>query len=199
MRCPALFLLANAVLSGCICDSPEDGAVVLQYSRLFEAGRRAEYEGNIRIAEDTYRWLIRCDSCCGEYGLAMLQLRREPDSQDAVKHLIACAKRSSYTSLFMDSVMDSAFSAAAMAKLSDIARSRHERPDVAAALRCMMSNLVTPQVRAWSENLKANADSAAIYRDVISAVETCGRGREREKELKWSEICEVFLMKGVTE
>ena len=201
MRCPALFLLAAAMSSGCICDSPEDGAVVLQYRRLFEAGRRAEYDGNIKIAEDTYGWLIGRDSSYGEYGLAMLQLRREPDSQEAARHLLACAKRSICASKWFMSpaIMDSAFSAAAMAKLADIAISNHERPDVATSLRCMMFNLVTPQVRAWAEELKADAESAAIYKDIISVVESNSQSHEHAELLKWSEISEVFLKNGVTE
>ena len=122
MKCPALFLLAVVALSGCISDSPEDGAVVLPYSKLFEAGRRAESKGNIKIAEDTYGWLIGRDNRYGEYGFGMLKLSREPGSREAVKHLIACAKRSD-----TDSAMDSAFSAAAMARLCDIAVSEHDR------------------------------------------------------------------------
>ena len=105
MRCPALFLLAAVALSGCISDSPEDGAVVLPYSKLFEAGRRAESKGNIKIAEDTYGWLIGRDNRYGEYGLAMLQLRRGSSCGEAVKYLLACAKRSNN-----NSAIDSAFS-----------------------------------------------------------------------------------------
>ena len=194
MKCPALFLLAAAVLSGCVSDSPEDGAVVLQYSRLFEAGRRAESNGNVKIAEDTYGWLIGRDSCYGEYGLAMLQLRRGSCSGEAVKLLLACAKRSNN-----DSAMGSAFSAAAMAKLSDIAGSEHDRPDLAASLRGMAFHIITPQVRVWAEAMKADADSAAIYGDVISAVESSCQSREHVKTFTWDEISKVFLTKGRTE
>ncbi len=202
MRHPALFLLAAAVLMGCICDIPKDGAVMLQYRRLFESGRHAEQDGNVKIAEDTYGWLIGRDSLYGEYGLAMLQLHRDPDSHKAVMYLLSCAKRSRGTSKwFMNTeIMDSAFSAAAMAQLADIAISNHNRPDVAASLHCMITDLVTPQVKAWVEEMKANADSEMIYRDVISAVESnCKNHENTTKVLKWSEISEVFLMNGVTE
>ena len=194
MKCPALFLLAAAALSGCMSDSLEDGAVVLQYSKLFEAGRRAESKGNVKIAEDTYGWLIGRDSCYGEYGLAMLQLRRESGGGDAVKFLLACAKRSNN-----DSAMDSAFSAAAMARLADIAGSEHDRPDIAASLRSMMSDIITPQVRAWAEEMKANADSATIYGDVVSAVESSHQSREHATAFTWDEISKVFLTKELTE
>ncbi len=194
MKYPALLLLAAVALSGCISDSPEDGAVVLQYSKLFEAGRRAESKGNIKIAEDTYGWLIGRDNRYGEYGLGMLKLRREPGSREAVKYLISCAKRSDN-----DSAMDSAFSAAAMAKLCDIAVSEHDRPDVAALLRRIMSDIVTPQVRAWAEAMKADADSAAIYGDIISAVESGRQSREHAKAFTWDEISKVMLTKGMTE
>ena len=194
MKCPALFLLAAATLSGCISGSPEDGAVVLQYSRLFEAGRRAEAKGNIKIAEDTYGWLIGRDNCYGEYGLAMLQLHMDPGSQDAVKHLLDCARRSK-----CDSAMDSAFSAAAMAKLSDIAASEHNRPDVAVSLHNMAVHIVTPQVRAWAEEMKADADYAMIYGDIISAVNSSRQSREHAKVFTWDEVSKVFLTKEMTE
>ena len=58
MKYPALFLLAAAVLSGCYSQRPQEGAEVLQYRKLFEAGRRAESKGNVKIAEDKYGWLI---------------------------------------------------------------------------------------------------------------------------------------------
>ena len=194
MKCPALFLLAAAALSGCIGDSLEDGAAALQYRKLFEAGRRAESKGDVKIAEDTYGWLIGRDNRYGEYGLAMLQLRREPGSREAVKHLIACAERSDG-----DSAVDSAFSAAAMAKLCDIAASEHDRPDVAASLRRMMSDIITPQVKAWAEGMNADADSAAIYGDVISAVKSSHKNSEHVKAFTWDEINKAFLTKGMTE
>ena len=187
MKCPALFLLA-ATLLGCISDSPEDGAVALQYKKLFEAGRRAESKGNVKIAEDTYGWLIERDNRYGEYGLAMLQLRRGYGYEETVKHLLACAKRSNN-----DSAMDSAFSAAAMAKLCDIAVSEHDRQDVVVSLRCMMSDIVTPQVRAWAEGMNADADSAAIYEDVISAVKSSCQISDCANAFTWDEIGKVFL------
>ena len=193
MKHAALFLLA-AALSGCISDSPEDGAVVLQYSKLFEAGRRAESKGNIKIAEDTYGWLIGRDNRYGEYGLAMLKLRRGSCCGEAVANLLSCAKRS-----IDDTAMDSAFSAAAMAKLSDIAGSEHNRPDVAASLRSMAFHIITPQVRAWAEEMQADADSATIYGDIISAVESSRQSREHAKVFTWDEISKVFLTKGKTE
>ena len=194
MKCPALFLLAAATLSGCMSGSLEDGAVVLQYSKLFEAGRRAESKGNVKIAEDTYGWLIGRDNRYGEYGLAMLHLRRGSGGGDAVKLLLACAKRSNN-----DSAMDSAFSAAAMVKLCDIATTEHGRPDVAASLRRMMSDIITPQVRAWVKEMKTDADSATIYGDVISVVESSCQSREHVKTFTWDEISKVFLTKGRTE
>ena len=208
MRNPALFFLTAVALSGCstvesirndIRDSqrPQEGAEVLQYRKLFEAGRRAEARGDTRVAGDTYGWLIGRGSRYGEYGLATLVLRREPGSREAVKHLIACAKRSSHTSdLFPDSAMDSAFSVAAMAKLADIAVSEHDRPDVAAWLRDAMSAVVTPQVRAWAAEMKADANAAVTYRDVISAVEACRPSREYVKSFKWTEIGEIFKNGG---
>ena len=201
MKYPALFLLAVAALSGCISDGPE-GAEVLHYIKLFEVGRRAEFKGDIRIAGDTYDWLAKRGNRYGEYGLAMLLLRREPGSQEAVKYLLACAKRPSNASdffqntsgFFQDTAMDSAFSIAAMAKLSDIAISEHDRPDIADSLRRTMSYVVTEQVTAWANTMKTNsADSATIYRDVILAVESCRQSREYVKEFKWPEISKVFL------
>lgn len=194
MKCPALFLLAVVALSGCISNSLEDGAVVLQYRKLFEAGRRAESKCNVKIAEDTYGWLIGRDNRYGEYGLAMLQLRRGYDCGEAEKYLLACAKRS-----INDSAMDAAFSAAAMVKLSDVAASKHHRPDVAALFHNMAFHIITPQVRAWVEEMEADADSAAIYGDVISAVESSRESCEHAKAFTWDEISKVFLTKGMTE
>lgn len=195
MKCPALFLLAVAALSGCFSDSPEDGAVVLQYSKLFEAGRRAESKGDIKIAEDTYGWLIGRDNRYGEYGLAVLQLRSGSGGEEAVKLLLACAKRSTN-----DSDMDSAFSAAAIAKLCDMAVLEHNRPDVAAALRRRMSDIVTPQVMAWAEDVNADADSAAIYGDIISAVKSNRENGEHARAFSWDEISKVLLpAKGIAE
>jgi hypothetical protein len=189
MKCPALFLLAAAALSGCMSDSLEDGAVVLQYSKLVEAGRRAESKGNVKIAEDTYGWLIGRDNRYGEYGLAMLKLRRGSCCGEAVANLLSCAKRS-----IDDTAMDSAFSAAAMAKLSDIAISEHDRRDIADSLRETMSGIVTEEVKAWANAMKTkNAGCATIYRDIISAVESCRQSREYVKVLEWDEISRVLL------
>ena len=205
MKYSALVLLMAAMVSGCtmvesirsdIRDSqrPQEGAEVLQYRKTFEAGRRSESKGDLRIAGDTYGWLIGRGSRYGEYGLAILLLRREPNNRDAVKHLISCAKRSSHTSdLFPDSAMDSAFSVAAMAKLSEIAVSEHDRSDIAAWLRSTMSDTVTPQVRAWAKEKKADADSSSIYGDIISAVESSRQSREYVKAFKWSEISGMFM------
>ena len=178
MKSPASFLLASAALLGCVSGSPEDGAVALHYRKLFEAGRRAESNSNVKVAEDTYGWLIERDNRYGEYGLAMLQLRRESGCEESVKHLLACAKRS-----INDSAMDSAFSAAALVRLSDIAAFEHHRPDIAASLRNMAFHICTPYVRAWAEEMKAEADSEAVYRDVIYAVESICQGCEHVK--KW--------------
>lgn len=200
MKYPAPFLLVVAVLSGCLTvdDSqpPSDGAEVLQlqHGKLFEVGRRAEFQGDGKIAGDTYGWLVGRGSHYGEYGLAMLLLHREPGSREAVKLLISCANNSGNTSdLSPDPVMDSAFSVAAMAKLADIAVSEHGKPDVAASLRSKMSDIVTPEVLAWAKKKKANADSVVIYGDIISAVESCRTSRECVKGFKWSEISRVFL------
>lgn len=205
MKHSALFLLAVAVLSGCstvesirtsIRDSqrPQEGAEALKHRKLFEAGRRAESRGDVKIAGDTYGWLIKVGNRYGEYGLAMLILRREPGSREAVKNLISCAKRSSHTSdMFPDSAMDSAFSIAALAKLADIAVSEHDRHDIAVSLRSMMSDLVTQEVRAWANEMKANSYSAVIYKDIIFAVESCRRDSGYVKSLKWSEINNVFV------
>ncbi len=200
MRCPALFLPVVAVLSGCLIidDSqpPPGGAEVLdlQHRKLFEVGRRAEFQGDGKIAGDTYGWLVERGSRYGEYGLAMLLLRREPGSREAVKLLLSCAKHSSHTpDLFPDPAMESAFSVAAMAKLSEIVAFNHGRPEIAASLRSEISGLVTPEVRAWADQPKADPDSAAIYGDVISAVESARQSRENMNVFKWDEICKVFL------
>lgn len=208
MKHSALFLLAAAALSGCgplqsilndFLDSqrPKEGAEVLQYRQLFEAARRSEQKGDGRIAHDTYVWLIGHGSRYGEYGLAMQILGREPDSREAVKNLVSCAKRSSNTSaMFPDSAMDSAFSIAAMEKLAEIAISESDRPDVAAALHSMMVDVATPQVKAWASEKKADAATAAIYSDVISAVESSGRSLEYVQPLKWAELGNFFLDGG---
>ena len=205
MKHSASFLLAVVLLSGCetvqsirndIRDSqrPQEGAEGLQYVKLFEAGRRAEAKGDVRIASDTYGWLIGRGSRYGEYGLAMLLLRRETGDKTAVTHLVSCAKRSSHTSaMFPDSVMDSAFSVAAMAKLAEIAVSEHDRQDVAASLRSMMSDVVTPQVRAWAAEKKADAELATIYGDIVAAVESCRPSHEYVKEFKWTELGGIFV------
>lgn len=195
MKCHALFLLTVAVLNGCISDSRENGAMVLRHERLFEVGRHAELEGNFKVAEDTYGWLIEGRSLYGRYGLAMLLLKHHPDRRkEAVKHLLSCAERPS--NLFdqdSESAIDVAFSVAAMAKLSDIAESELNRPDVAMLLRCKMSETVTPEVKKWAAAIKTDADSAANFREIILAVESDFQRRERAKTLKWKEISKVFL------
>jgi len=197
MKYPALFLLVAAVSVGCSiicgCLRPPEGAEVL-HRKYFEAGRRSELNGNIKVAGDSYDYLVKCGSFYGEYGLAMHLLRREPGSREAVKHLLSCAQRTSDMSdLFPVSVEEAAFSVAAMAKLSDIAVSEHDRPDVAASLRRKMSDIVTPQVRAWAEEMKADVDSAVIYGDIISVVESSRPGHGYVKMFKWPEISKVFL------
>ena len=195
MMC-ALFLLAVAVLSGCVSDMrPPEDPVVIEHVRMFEEGRRADFRGDIRKADGKYLQLINNGNRYGEYGLAMQLLRRKPDSREAVKYLIDCAKRSSYTSnLFPDTAMDSAFSVAAMAKLSDIAISEHDRRDIADSLRETMSGVVTEEVKAWANAMKTNnADSATIYGDVISAVESCRQSNAYVKVLEWDEISKVLL------
>lgn len=197
MKYPALFLLATGALLGCVGGSPENGAVVLQYRKFFEAGRRSESNGNVKIAEDTYGWLIGRDCRYGEYGFAMLQLHRNPDSQEAIKLLLSCARRSSHRSgSLQESAMDSAFSVAAMVKLSDVAVSRYDRPDIAAAFYCMISDIITPQVRVWADEMKADADYATIYGDLISAVKSSCQSREHAKKFTWDEIDRVLLNSG---
>ena len=197
MKYPALFLLVVAVPLGCSiicgCQRPPEGAEVL-HGKYFEAGRRSESKGNIKIAGDSYDYLIKCGSFYGEYGLAVLLLRRESGSRDAVKHLLSCAQRTSdMSALFPVSVEETAFSVAAMAKLSDIAVSELDRPDIAAWLRSTMSDIVTPQVRAWAKEKKADADSSSIYGDIISAVESSRQSREYVRAFKWTEISKIFM------
>ena len=198
MKYSALFFLVVAGLSGCSLirdiQRPGDGAEALKYRKLFEAGRRAEVKGDVKIAGDTYDWLIGRGNRYGEYGRAMLLLRREPDSREAIKNLISCAKRSNHTSdLFPDSAMDSAFSVAAMAKLSEIVVSEHDWQDVASWLRNEMSSVVTQQVKDWAAGMKADPDAATIYKDVISAVESSRRSDEYAKSFKWPEISGILL------
>ncbi|MGN0847290.1 MAG: hypothetical protein ACI4RA_07905 [Kiritimatiellia bacterium] len=211
MKYSAPFLLAAAVmLSGCetvqstmntIRDSqrPKDGVEVLQYRQCFEAGRRSESKGDVRIAGDTYGWLVERGSRYGEYGLAMLMLRKEPGSKEAAKLLVSCAKRSSCASnLFPDSAMDSAFSVAAMDKLADIAVSEHDRQDVADWLRATMFGVVTPQVTAWAAEMKKSKETTEIYKDVVSAVESSRPSQEYGKKFQWTELGDIFQGKGNT-
>ena len=177
----------------CGCQRPPEGAEVL-YRKYFEAGRRSEHKGDAKIAGDSYDYLTKCGSFYGEYGLALLLLCREPGNIEAVKHLLSCARRTSDMSdLFPVSVEEAAFSVAAMAKLSDIAISEHDRPDVAEWLRGKMSNAITQKVKDWAGGMKADADSAMIYGDVISAVESCRPSRECVKTFKWPEISKMLL------
>ena len=206
IRQPSLFLMSVAVLSGCIDMDmrPPKDPVVIEHVRMFEEGRRYELHehnesnnsANILHAVETYESLIKKGSRYGEYGLARL-LYSWDDYEEAVKYFLMCAKRSSYTSdLFPDSVMDSAFSAAAMAELASIAE--HDRPDVADSLRRTMSDVVTPEVRAWAYTMKTNAVSEKIYRNVISAIESCRQSREYVKVLEWSEISSAFFNEGAS-
>lgn len=198
MKFTAPFILAAIAMSGCVSDIQENGAVIVQYRRLFEVGRRAELEGNITIAEDTYCWLIRHGSHYGEYGLAMLLLRQYPDREnEAVKYLLSCAKRSSFTiNGTVGVAMELAFSAAALAKLSEIAISEHNRLDVADYLRCIQSRMVTPEVRDWAYLTRTNPTSAKNFKDIITAVESNPEGEGRVKcvkEYSWGEIIKVFI------
>ena len=195
MKHPALFLLVAAALSGCVCNSQENGAVVIQYKRLFEVGRHAEYDGNIKIAEDTYCWLIGRGSHYGEYGLAMLLLKLYPDREkEAVRLLLSCAESSSLVpGQHPDSAMNLAFSIAAMNKLSCIAEFELGRHDVAALLRCVMADIGTREVREWVEKMKLDADSVAIYREVILAVEANKQSHGHAEACDWNEVYRIFL------
>lgn len=194
-----LILLAVVVLSGCVSDMrPPKDPVVIEYVRTFEDGRSLESSDsvtandNIQMATDVYQDLIGKGIRYGEYGLAKLLMRWYPEyEEDAVRYFIACAKRSDYTSdLFPDSAMDSAFSAAAMAELSDIAIDKHGRQDIADSLRRKMSKVITEKVTAWADAMSTNAVSAKIYKDVIYAVKSCGQCQSRGyvKVLEWDEI-----------
>ena len=207
IKYPALFLLTVTVLSGCIdidMDMRPSNDPVLEHIRMFEEGRRYELHehnesgnaANILQAVKKYECLIKQGSRYGEYGLAKL-LYSWDEHEEAVKYFLWCAKRSSYTSdLFPDSAMDSAFSAAAMAELANIAE--HDRPDVADSLRRTMSDVVTPEVKAWAYAMKTNAVTKKIYRNVISAIESCQQSHEYVKVLDWSEISSAFINGGET-
>ena len=202
----ALFLLMSIVLSGCLTDNTRpdpNGPEALKFKMEFEEGRLAEYSltndrkryDNIRFASEKYEDLIKSGSRYGEYGLAKLLQNWYPEhEEDTVKYLITCAKRSSYTSdMFPDSAMDSAFSVAAMAQLSDIATAKHDRQDIADSLRRMMSKVVTEEVRAWADTMKTNTVSAKIYEDVISAVESDYQSSGYVKVLSWDEISKILV------
>ena len=196
MNRSALFLLMVVVFSGCVIQRPSEGGGDLEYQKLFEDARRSESMGDSQIAGDTYEWLIGRGSRYGEYGLAKLLLRKETSSRVAKRYLISCAKRSSHTSKFFpDTEMDSAFSVAAMAELANIAELELERPDIADALRNMMARVATPQVRYWAKRMASASDSdfANIYKDIIGAVESCRASSNYIKDVKWTEITEVFL------
>ena len=201
IKYPALFLLSVAVLSGCFSDRQDSDEI--KRIRKFEEGRRFESpdtvntNDNIRMATDMYQDLISQGNRYGEYGLAKLLMKWYPEyEEDAVRYFIACAKRSDYTSeLFPDSAMDSAFSAAAMAELSDIAKDEHNRQDIADSLHRLMSKVVTESVKTWAYEMKTNVVSAKIYEDVISAVESCDKMQCRGyvKHPNWDEIDKVFI------
>lgn len=205
LNCAVLLLIV--VLSGCSTfKSAHDWVIDIQrptpmkgqekYITMFEEGRRTEFEGNIRKADDIYRQLVRQGNRYGEYGLAKL-LSSWDDYEESVKYFLRCAKRSSYarssydSELFPDSAMDLAFSAAAMAELAKIAE--HDRPDIADSLRRTMSDVVTPEVMAWAHAMKTNDVTEKIYMNVISAVESCRQSREYVKVKEWSEIRAVFI------
>ena len=205
MRVTLVLFTIVAALTGCISDMrPPDSPVVMEHVMRFEDGRRYELNehnesgsaANILNATKTYESLINMGSRYGEYGLAKL-LYGWDDCDEAVKYFLWCAKRSRHTSdLFPDSAMDSAFSAAAMAELADIAE--HDRPDVAESLRRDVFEVVTPQVKAWVHEMKGNAASEKIYRNVISAIESCRPPRGYVKKMEWDEISSAFVEGGGT-
>ena len=80
-----------------------------------------------------------------------------------------------------------------MSKLAEIAISEHDRDDVAASLRAKMYDIITPQVRAWAAEQKADSELASIYFDIITAVEYARPVSEYVKEFKWTELGEIFM------
>ena len=163
----------------------------------FEEGRRAECRGNIQIAIEKYESIINDyrGNRYGRYGLAKLLLRFYPDDEtDAVKQLKSCAKSSSGAGAYRpDSAMDSAFSAAAMAELADMAETEHGRLDIADSLRRNISKILTEGVKGWANTMKANAASAEIYKDVIAAVESDYKYEGYAKDPVWDEIEDVLI------
>lgn len=191
----SLFLLAVAMLSGCMTPA---GETEEEDREKFEAARRCESNGDIGIAREMYGELDKRGSFYAEYGHAMLLLHWDSDSGEAMKHLLSCAHRTmDKHEMFPVSVAETAFAIAAMAKLSDIAKkSEHDNSDVDKWFRNEMfrASASTPEVEKWAAEKKANADSAKIYDAVISAVESVPRNPEKYvKTFKWPEICKVFI------
>ena len=80
-----------------------------------------------------------------------------------------------------------------MNKLSCIAEFELGRHDVAALLRCVMADIGTREVREWVEKMKLDADSVAIYREVILAVEANKQSHGHAEACDWNEVYRIFL------
>ena len=214
-------LLVIAMLSGCSAfqsmrtwiigiQTHDVDADKEEYRKIFEEGRRAE-EGlvqgikyNISFADMKYMELIRKGDRYGEYGRAKLLLNFGDEEQKelAVRYLISCAERSSFTSKFYpDNAMDTAFSIAAMAELAriamdDAAMTDDKRREVVDSLYTKMSEVDTKkkeEVGKWADEMKMDRDSERIYKDVILAVKSeypfCGS----LKKFEWEEILAVLV------
>ena len=216
-------LLVIAMLSGCSAfqsmrtwiigiQTHDVDADKEEYRKIFEEGRRAE-EGlvqgikyNISFADMKYMELIRKGDRYGEYGRAKLLLNFGDEEQKelAVRYLISCAERSSFTSKFYpDNAMDTAFSIAAMAELAriamdDAAMTDDKRREVVDSLYTKMSEVDTKkksEVGKWADEMKMNKDSERIYKDVILAVKSEYPFYGSLKKFEWKEILAV-LVKG---
>ena len=211
-----IIFLAITMLSGCSTlesmrtwiigiQTSDWDAESLKYEKEFEEGRLAEYSladghdqyDNIAFASQKYNELIECSNRYGEYGRARL-LRKWywPEyEEDVVKYLISCAERSSNTSRFYpDSVMDSAFSVAAMFELADIARDEYDKGDIANWLYSEMSRTVmNKDIRGWVCSKKGNSVSKKIYEDIISAVESKHQVSGLVKKYTWNEVRNALI------
>lgn len=197
----ALFLLMPIVLSGCLTDDetpPDPNGPEEEKNRTsFEVGRRAECTGDVRTAEEKYRQLVGKGSFYGDYGLAMLLLRREPGSREAVELLLSCAKRASNaTEKFPLREYESAFSAAAMVELAKIAELEHGRPDIAESLQSAILGVITPEDRELIEKKKVSADFKRNYEGLVSAVEYSRQNHGYPKPVNWPKISEMFKKVG---
>ncbi len=205
----ATFLLAVVALSGCsTIKSMHDRIIDLQrptivrntdeFIRMFEDGRRAEFKGDIWEADYMYRQLINRGCHYGEYGRAKFLYTHGLDYDEAVRCFLACASHSSNRSDFRtESDMDLAFSVAATYELVDVAN-HYRRPDLAKVFRGKASDLVRKHMNVawWAHTMKTNADARVIYKDVISAVESCRSIDEYARELEWDEISKAFIREG---